>query len=71
MSDAPPPPPPRAGEKDEGVAPDRKRPWAKPAIRTLRVVGTRTGMRAGIDEDTIVGTDSTINSNRATYSPSG
>ena len=66
-----PPPPPRTGEKDERVAPDRKRPWAKPAIRTLRVVGTRTGMSTGTDEDDIIGTDTTIISNRATYSPSG
>ena len=67
----PPPPPPRTGEKDEGVAPDRRRPWTKPAIRTLRIVGTRTGTRSGIDEDDIIGSDSTQNANRATYSPSG
>ena len=64
-------PPPRTGEKDEVVAPDRKRPWAKPRIRTLRVVGTRTGMRAGLDEDDINPTGSTNILHRATYSPSG
>ena len=69
MSDAP-PPPPRTGEKDEGAAPDRKRPWTKPAIRTLRVVGTRTGTRSGIVEDSIIGTDTQSIANRATYSPS-
>ena len=68
MSDAP---PPRTGEKDEAGAADRKRPWSKPAIRTLRVVSTRTGTKTGTDEDGIIGTDSIIVSNRATYSPSG
>ena len=71
MPPPPPPPPPRTGEKDEAVATDRKRPWTKPAIRTLRVVGTRTGMRSGIDEDTILGSDTQAASSRATYSPSG
>ena len=69
MPPPPPPPPPRTGEKDEGVAPDRKRPWTKPAIRTLRVVGTRTGMRSGIDEDDVSPTGHTTGT--ATYSPSG
>ena len=59
------------GEKDEGVTPDRKRPWTKPAIRTLRVVGTRSGTRAGIVEDSIIGTGSTEIQHRSTYSPSG
>ena len=45
-----------AGQDPERIArevavPDRKRPWAKPAIRTLRVVGTRTGTDTDIDED--------------------
>ena len=64
----PPPPPPRTGEEDD-VAPDRKRPWTKPAIRTLRVVGTRTGMRSGQDEDDV--SPSGIAAHTETYSPSG
>ena len=44
----------RTGEKDD-VAPDRKRPWTKPRIRTMRIVGidTHTGVQAGKDEDTL------------------
>ena len=71
MMPPPPPPParPATGEKDEVVAPDRKRPWTKPAIRTLRVVGTRTGMRAGIEEAIVAATG--LTQGTATYAPSG
>ena len=34
-----------------------KRPWAKPTIRTLTVVSTRSGTRANIDEDTLDSTN--------------
>ena len=41
----PPPPPPRPDEKV--VVPDRMRPWTKPGIRVLRIVGTRSGTKLG------------------------
>ena len=53
MSEAPSIPP---GKETEAVASGRKRPWAKPGIRTLRLVGTRTGTDEDIDEDTITDT---------------
>ena len=65
MSDAP---PPRPNERDEVVVPDRMRPWTKPGIRVLRIVGTRTGTKsAGQDEQNInpVNTDE-----HANYTPS-
>ena len=49
----PPPPPPRTGEKDEAGASDRKRPWTKPRIRTMRIVSIRAGTPSGPDEDTL------------------
>ena len=35
------------------MAPDRKRPWTKPRIRTMRLVAidTRTGVNPANDED--------------------
>ena len=51
MSDAP---PPRTGEKDDVVR-DRKRPWTKPRIRTMRLVNIGTGVikNPAYDEDAL------------------
>ena len=49
-------PPPRTGEKGEVVASDRKRPWVKPSIRSLRMMATRTGTEwnSANDEDRLI-----------------
>ena len=52
----------KANEAAAASAP--KRPWTKPAIRTLKVISTYSGSRTGLDEDSgIFG--------RPRYTPSG
>ena len=43
---------PRTDEANEAAAASApKRPWAKPTIRTLRVISTYSGLKTGRDED--------------------
>ena len=66
------PPPPRTGEKGEVVASDRKRPWVKPSIRTLRMVATRTGTESGPTEESLIADPASHGPDHVTrYAPSG
>ena len=45
-----------ADRRDQAPAPEGKRPWTKPRIKTLRVFSTRAGTDsvAGVDEDNYI-----------------